>query len=158
MCCIPPEKFDCIISVRFIKEGIQSTIDIENCITVQGANYGGNKNNYLSLPLGGIVGIQFLNITIQILWISFASITLPAAQFYHVGDLQIGMLAMVFMIVFIPLSLPVSWMIDTLGFRKSVNIGALIMAVFGILRGVFGGNFTLVMIFTIGLPSRSRSF
>ena len=73
---------------------------------------------------------SFLNITIQILWISFASITLPAARFYNVGDLQIGMLAMVFMIVFIPLSLPVSWMIDTLGFRKSVNIGALIMAVF----------------------------
>jgi MFS family permease len=94
---------------------------------------------------------SFLNITIQILWISFASITLPAARFYHVGDLEIGMLAMVFMIVFIPLSLPVSWMIDTLGFRKSVNIGALIMAVFGILRGVFGGNFTLVMICTIGL-------
>ncbi len=94
---------------------------------------------------------MFLNVTIQILWISFASITLPAAQFYHVGDLEIGMLAMVFMIVFIPLSLPVSWMIDTLGFRKSVNIGALIMAVFGILRGVFAGNFTLVMIFTIGL-------
>ncbi len=92
---------------------------------------------------------SFLNITIQILWISFASITQPAALFYHVSDLQIGMLAMVFMIVFIPLSLPVSWMIDTLGFRKSVNIGALIMAVFAILRGIFAMNFTLVMIFTI---------
>src|SRR5665811_405903 len=72
-------------------------------------------------------------------------------RFYGVSDLRIGLLAMLFMIVYIPISLPVSWMIDTLGYRKSVNIGVGIMAVFGLLRGVFAANYTVVLITTIAL-------
>ncbi|MBP1694218.1 MAG: transporter, family, protein 7 [Chloroflexi bacterium] len=94
---------------------------------------------------------MFVNVTIQMLWISFGSITLPASQFYGVGDLQIGLLSMVFMIVFIPLSLPVAWMIDTWGFYRSVSAGAIIMAVFGIARGLVGDNYTLVLLTTIGI-------
>ena len=60
---------------------------------------------------------MLVNVTIQILWISYAPITGPAAKFYGVTDLQIGLLAMSFMIAFIPLSIPVSWVIDTYGFR-----------------------------------------
>jgi hypothetical protein len=56
---------------------------------------------------------MFINLTIQMLWIGYAPITGSAARFYGVTDLQIGLLAMSFMIAFIPLSLPVSWVIDT---------------------------------------------
>jgi len=94
---------------------------------------------------------MFINLTIQILWISFAPITGPAAQFYGVSDLQIGMLAMTFMIAFIPLSLPVSWLIDTFGFRLAVGVGAVLMGVFGILRGFAGANYGLVLASTIGI-------
>jgi MFS family permease len=94
---------------------------------------------------------MFINLTIQILWIAYAPITGPAAQFYGVTDLQIGLLAMTFMIAFIPLSIPVSWAIDTYGFRKAVSLGAIIMGVFGVLRGLAGDNYTLVLISTIGL-------
>jgi MFS family permease len=93
----------------------------------------------------------FINITIQILWITFASITLPAAQYYQVSDLQIGLLAMVFMIVFIPLSLPVAWMIDTWGFYKAVSLGAILMSIFGLLRGLLGESYTAVLWCTVGL-------
>ncbi len=98
-----------------------------------------------------LVVFMFINITIQMLWITFGSITLPAAQYYGVDDLQIGLLSMVFMIVFIPLSLPVAWIIDTRGFYKAVSIGAVIMAVFGVLRGLAGQNYTLVLLTTIGI-------
>jgi len=94
---------------------------------------------------------MFINLTIQILWISYASITGPAAEFYGVTDLQIGLLAMSFMIVFIPLSLPVSWVIDTQGFRKAVSIGAVLMSLFGIIRGLAGDNYTLVLLSTLGI-------
>ena len=50
----------------------------------------------------------FINLTIQMLWIGFAPITGPAAEFYGVNDLQIGLLAMTFMIAFIPHSVLVS--------------------------------------------------
>ena len=59
---------------------------------------------------------MFVNLTIQVLWAGYSAITGPAAEFYGVSDLAIGLLAMVFMIAFIPLSLPVSWAIDTYGF------------------------------------------
>lgn len=94
---------------------------------------------------------MFINLTIQILWISYAPITGIAASFYKVSDLQIGFLAMTFMIAFIPLSIPVSWLIDTVGFRISVSIGAVIMGIFGIARGLPGLNYQMVLICTIGL-------
>jgi MFS family permease len=94
---------------------------------------------------------MFINLTIQILWISYAPITGPAAQFYGVTDLDIGLFAMIFMIAFIPLSIPVSWAIDTFGFRKAVGLGALIMGAFGILRGLAGADYGLALAGTIGL-------
>ena len=39
---------------------------------------------------------------------------------------------MTFMIAFIPLSLPVAWVIDTRGFRLPVGIGAVLMGIFGV--------------------------
>jgi MFS family permease len=94
---------------------------------------------------------MFINLTIQILWIAYAPITGPAAAFYGVTDLQIGFLAMTFMIAFIPLSIPVSWLIDTYGFRLAVGIGAVLMGLFGILRGLAGQNYNLVLLSTIGI-------
>jgi MFS family permease len=94
---------------------------------------------------------MFVNLAIQMLWIAYAPITGPAAQFYGVTDLQIGLLAMSFMIAFIPLSIPVSWAIDTYGFRLAVSIGAVLMGVFGVMRGLAGANYTLVLWSTIGI-------
>ena len=96
---------------------------------------------------------MFINITIQMLWITYAPITSLAASFYGVTDLQIGMLSMVFMIAFIPLSMPVSWAIDTYGFRWTVGIGAILMGIFGVLRGVVGTNYTIVLVSTIGIAA-----
>lgn len=109
--------------------------------------------NYKVYPYRWVVlGVfMLINVAIQILWICFAPITGPAAQFYGVADLQIGLLAMSFMIVYVPLSIPISWIVDTMGYRKSVSIGAVIMAVFALLRGVFAANYTMVVIATLGL-------
>ncbi len=101
-----------------------------------------------------VLGVfMFINLTIQMLWITYAPITGPAAAFYGVTDLQIGFLAMSFMIAFIPLSIPVSWIIDTYGFKPAVSIGAVLMGVFGLLRGFAGGNYSLVLWSTIGIAA-----
>lgn len=96
---------------------------------------------------------MFVNLTIQILWITFAPITSLAAEFYGVTDLQIGMLSMLFMIAFIPLSIPASWVIDTYGYRVAVSIGAGLMAVFGLTRGFAGSNYTIVFWSTVGIAA-----
>ncbi len=96
---------------------------------------------------------MFINLTIQMLWITYAPITGTAAQFYGVTDLQIGFLAMSFMIAFIPLSIPVSWVIDSYGFRLAVSIGAVMMGLFGLLRGLAGANYGWVLAATIGIAA-----
>ncbi len=102
---------------------------------------------------GVLAVFMFINLTIQMLWITYAPITGPAAKFYGVSDLQIGLLAMSFMIAFIPLSIPVSWVIDTYGFRIAVSIGAVLMGIFGLVRGFAGANYGLVLWSTIGIAA-----
>jgi MFS family permease len=101
-----------------------------------------------------VLGVfMLINVTMQILWICFAPVTGPAAAYYHVTDLEIGYLAIAFMVVFIPLAIPASWAIDTWGFRKAVGLGALLMGVFGLLRGLYTTSYTTTMIFTIGIAA-----
>ena len=87
----------------------------------------------------------------QVLWITFAPITSAAAQFYHTSDLMIGLLSMIFMIVYIFVVLPSAWAIDTWGFRAAVGIGAVLTAVFALLRGIFASNYTIVFLSQIGI-------
>jgi cyanate permease len=58
---------------------------------------------------------------------------------------------MVFMVVFIIIFLPSAYVIDTRGFRAAVGIGAVLTAVFGLTRGLFGSNFTVVFISQVGI-------
>jgi sugar phosphate permease len=87
----------------------------------------------------------------QLCWISFASITSDAVKFYNTTELNIGLLSMVFMIVYVVISFPASWAIDTWGIRAAVGIGAVLTAIFALMRGLVGANFNLVMIAQIGI-------
>ncbi len=87
----------------------------------------------------------------QLSWITFASITSDATSFYHVSDLSIGILSLSFMIVYIIVSIPASWAIDTYGLRVAVGLGAALTGIFGLLRGVFAADYNLVLIAQIGI-------
>ena len=87
----------------------------------------------------------------QLLWITFAPITGSAASFYKVSDLSIGLLSMVFMVVYIFVSIPASWVIDTYGFRVSIGIGAILTGVFGVIRGLAADHFAWVLIAQVGI-------
>ena len=100
-----------------------------------------------------IVLLAFMCVVVvnQLLWITFASITGSAARYYAVSDLSIGLLSMSFMIVYIVISIPASWAIDTYGIRVAVGIGAALTGVFGLLRGLLAPHYTLVLISQIGI-------
>ena len=87
----------------------------------------------------------------QLLWITFAPITSQAVEFYGVSELWIGILSMSFMLVFILVSIPASWIIDTYGIRIGVGIGALMTGAFGFMRGMVGTNFELLLMAQIGI-------
>jgi MFS family permease len=87
----------------------------------------------------------------QTLWITFAPITGSAAEYYGVSDLSIGLLSMSFMIVYIVVSLPASWIIDTYGIKVAVGIGAALTGVFGLLRGLLAPSYPLVLVSQVGI-------
>jgi len=87
----------------------------------------------------------------QLLWISFAPITGKAAAFYGVDDLAIGLLSLVFMVVFIVVSIPASWVIDTYGIRVGVGIGAVLTGAFGLLRGFLAADYAWVLAAQVGI-------
>jgi sugar phosphate permease len=89
----------------------------------------------------------------QLLWITFAPITTDATQYYGVSDIKIGMLSMCFMIVFLVVSLPASWIIDTFGIRIGVGIGVLLTGIFGLLRGLVPADYTMLLLTQIGIAA-----
>jgi len=87
----------------------------------------------------------------QLLWITFAAVTTQAVQFYAVSDLAIGLLSLSFMAVYILVSFPASWIIDTYGLRAGVGIGAALTGVFGIVRGLGANHYGWVLAAQIGI-------
>ena len=105
-----------------------------------------------------LLAYMFISLTMQIFWICYAPITKVAGQTLGVSDMEVGLLAMLFMYIYIPLSVPASWAIDTWGFKKSVALGAVMMGVFGLLRGLFTQDYTLTLIMTIGIAAAQPLF
>ena len=87
----------------------------------------------------------------QLMWITFAPITSTATAYYGVTDLSIGMLSLCFMIVYIFVSIPASWVIDTYGIRIALGIGVVLTGVFGLMRGLAADDYTWVLLAQIGI-------
>ncbi|MFX1453998.1 MAG: MFS transporter [Promethearchaeota archaeon] len=98
-----------------------------------------------------LILFMFVNITLQMLWISFAAVTIESTIYYGVDELLILLLSMSFMIVYIPITFLASWMIDKYEFKIGAGIGAILAAIFGFLRFFAFTNYTLVLIFQIGI-------
>ena len=108
-----------------------------------------------------VYGIRWMMLTVymvmvavnQLLWITFAPITGEATKYYAVSDLRIGILSMCFMIVYIVVSIPASWVIDKFGIRIGVGIGAAFTGVFGLVRGFAGTDYNWLLIAQIGIAT-----
>ncbi|KAF0106926.1 MAG: hypothetical protein FD146_2284 [Anaerolineaceae bacterium] len=111
------------------------------------------KDNFKVYGYRWVVLLAFMLVVAinQLLWITFAPITGDAAKFYGVSDLSIGLLSMSFMIVYILVSIPASWVIDTYGIRVAVGIGAILTGIFGIMRGLTASSYTWVLVAQIGI-------
>jgi len=94
---------------------------------------------------------MLVNGIIQMHWINFAPITTEAVKFYHVTPLQIGLFSMSFMIVFIFMCIPASYIIDTYGVRIGVGIGAVLTAIFGMVKGMYADSYNAILISSFGL-------
>ncbi|TSA32381.1 MAG: MFS transporter [Porphyromonadaceae bacterium] len=99
---------------------------------------------------------MFLSITIQIQWLAHAAVARPAQVFYHGqfnpdGLFNIDFLALLYMLVYIVVSIPASYVIDTYGIRIGLGIGAGITVAAGLLKGFLANSYMGVLIAQIGL-------
>ena len=94
---------------------------------------------------------MLINVMVQVLWICYAPIATQAAAAYGVKSEDIDLLANLFMIIYLVVSIPASWAIDTYGFKKAVGFGAVLMGAFGLLRALFPVNYTMAVVGSVGI-------
>lgn len=92
-----------------------------------------------------------INAVIQMQWLTFASIASIAQSVYKVSSFQIDSLSIVFMVVFIIMCVPASHIIDKYGLKIGIGIGAILMGIFSIVKGIYSDNYTAILIAQIGL-------
>ncbi len=88
---------------------------------------------------------------IEIQWLTFAPIAREARSIYQVSALGIDMLSMIFMLVYLVVCIPASYVIDTWGIRRGIGVGAVLTGFFGMMKGVFPYDYTLIVIAQVGL-------
>lgn len=99
---------------------------------------------------------MFLNVVIQIQWLTHAAVSRPAEMFYA-GQFNpdsffnIDFLAVSYMIIFLIMSFPASYIINKYGIKKGLMFGALLTAVFSLSKAIFATSFSGVVISQIGL-------
>lgn len=95
-----------------------------------------------------LAGYTLIAMSSQIVWLNFSGILSPQAeQIFNVGADPLGIMSAVWPIVFVPLSIPVGLVVDRWGFKRTVSVGALIIAVFSWTRLLAGSNFDMMFIF-----------
>jgi len=92
-----------------------------------------------------------INAVMQIQWLTFAPVAREARLVYGVSALQIDLLSMIFMGMFILICIPASYVIDTFGMRIGVGFGAILIGIFGLLKGLYAHNYTMIVVSQTGL-------
>lgn len=112
-----------------------------------------NDENFRCYKFRWVVLSAYIIITtiISIQWLTFAPIAREARAIYNVSSLDIDLLSMIFMGVFIVICIPASWVLDTWGIRVGVGIGAVMTGFFGMMKGLYPHQYTMVFIAQTGL-------
>ena len=97
-----------------------------------------------------------ISIAIQIQWLAHAAVVRPAELFYQgqfdaASFFNIDFLALVYMVVFLVVSFPASYIIDTYGIRIGLITGSVLLGVFSITKAIYAKDFMGVAISQTGL-------
>ncbi|WP_281647083.1 MFS transporter [Parendozoicomonas sp. Alg238-R29] len=100
--------------------------------------------------------LMALSVIIQMQWLAHAAVARPAEAFYanqieHQNWLNIDNLALIYMVVYVIISLPVSWILARFGLRSGLLTGAVLTGLFSILKGMAGNNLAIVTVAQLGL-------
>lgn len=97
-----------------------------------------------------LAAFMFVAAVTQMMWLNYAPITSQTQFLMGASEFKIVLLATMFPLLYIPVSIPAGIIIDRKGYRYAVMMGAALTAGFGFLR-LFAGNYPLVLIGMIGI-------
>ena len=93
---------------------------------------------------------MLITVAVEIQWLTHAPVA-RAAEVFYAGQfdpaslVNVDFLAMSYMLLFLVFCLPASYVIDTWGIRRGVGIGAALAGAAGLVKGLFGGHFAVVL-------------
>lgn len=105
-----------------------------------------------------LAAFMLVSVLIQVQWLTHAPIA-RAAEIFYAGQFNpdsifnIDFLSMLYMLVFLIVCIPASYIIDTFGIRIGLGLGSVLMAVFSLIKGFGGSDFTTVLIAQTGLAA-----
>lgn len=116
------------------------------------------KNDFRVYPYRWVIlaALMLVTILIEVQWLTHAPIA-RAAEIFYAGQFNpdsvfnIDFLSMAYMLVFLVVCIPASYIIDTFGIRIGVGIGSALTVVFSLLKGFGGSSFLMVLIAQLGL-------
>ena len=85
-------------------------------------------------------------VSTEVYWLAFAPISSAIEGFFGVDELSVTLFAMSYLIMYILLVMPASWVVDRYGFKTSVTIGIILLVVPSIIRYLFAEDFTVAII------------
>ncbi len=97
-----------------------------------------------------LASFMFVAAITQLIWLNYAPIATETEKLMGVSEFKVVLLATVFPLVYIPVSIPAGFIIDRKGFRYAVMVGALLTAAFSFLR-LFADNYALVLLGMVGV-------
>jgi MFS family permease len=87
----------------------------------------------------------------QLFWLNFSAIDTYIEENLHISAFSTGLLALVFPLTYVLLSLPAGMIIDKKGFKYSIGIGAIFTGVFSMIRIIDPHSYPLLLISQIGI-------
>ncbi len=99
---------------------------------------------------------MLVTLVISIQWLTHAAVVRPAEVFYKgqvdpASFFNIDFLALSYMLVYLVMSFPASYIIDEYGIKLGLTLGSVMIGVFSITKAFFAANFVAVVISQIGL-------
>ena len=115
-------------------------------------------NNFINKPAPKVYGYRWvvlvsfmlINLVIQLQWLAHAGIARPATIFFEANGVifnsfyNVDFLAMLYMLVFLIVCIPASYVIDKFGIKIGIGIGAILAAIGGLAKGVFSDTFLVI--------------
>ncbi len=87
----------------------------------------------------------------QLFWLNFASIDTFMESFLGVSAMKVGLLAMIFPLTYLVISIPSGIIIDKKGFKFSVSLGAGLTMIFSLFRLISPGSYGMLLVSQLGI-------